>query len=497
MRHAILSPLSLRNACLLIFLLIAGCVEPDISPGAPSADPARVPHGEHVADEDLGEDPLMLALARQHPSFAGVFFEPGTGRLVVASTSTDASDATSVRQTVLTAVGTELGHPQTATGGELALNAVHRVFEYSFLELARHRARIRSHVFGVPGVQSLSVDEQHNRIKVGLSDPSARDSVEQIATDLAIPIQMLSFAHELPVHELYGTSLPPFVGNLQDSTLPGPPTLRDSITVPDNRLRGGYKIQIKGGAGSICTLGFTAAQNHKVNLQRFVTNSHCSLRPHEKDNGIWHQPAVRSEFSKIGSELTDQSPHSCKGGFKNCRHSDASLAITIFDDIQYDPPRPRHRFIALGEIGRTTERSDCVVCEAANTIDTINPVILIKGTRSSILVGETLDKVGQRTGWTYGNVSESCEDKRSKGSVWILCSGVIDFAAGKGDSGSPVFQYDSISGEANLVGMLWGGAEFRGTLAAVGVISPFGQIKKDLGEFLKVCKSVQFCENPI
>ena len=81
------------------------------------ADPARVPHGEHLADEDLGEDPLMLALARQHPSFAGVFFEPGTGRLVVA-TSTDARDA-AVRQTVLTAVGTELGHPQTAADGAL------------------------------------------------------------------------------------------------------------------------------------------------------------------------------------------------------------------------------------------------------------------------------------------------------------------------------------------------------------------------------------------
>ena len=499
MRHAILSPLSLRNACLLIFLLIAGCVEPDISPGAPSADPARVPHGEHPADEELGEDPLMLALARQNPSFAGVFFEPGTSRLVVASTSTDARNVAALRQTVLTAVGTELGHPQTADGG-LALNAVHRVFEYSFLELARLRARIRSHVLGIPEVQSLSVDEQHNRIKIGLSDPFARAKIEQIATDLAIPIQMLSFAHASPGQPLYGTSRPPFVGTPQDSTLPGPPTLRDSITVPDNMLRGGYMIEVddKYQDNRFCTLGFTASQRHVVNYGRFVTNSHCSLLPHEKDNGIWHQPEVRSEFSQVGYEIRDRRTHRCKvlsGKIRiwaDCRHSDAALAFPILGPTD----EPIRRNFARGEIGRTTERSDCEACEAEITIDTVTPVIRIKGTRTSILVGETLDKVGQRTGWTYGTVLETCVDKPDSDDpntrVFILCTGVISFAVGRGDSGSPVFQYlgstETTQDFANLVGILWGGNDFRTRyLAAKGLISPFHKIEEDLGWLFSVC----------
>ena len=276
-----------RAAHLPLLLLIAGCVEPEISPRAPSPDPASLPYGEHPADDDLGEDPHMLALARQHPSFAGVFLESGTGRLVVASTSTDAKDAAAVRQTVLTTVGTEIAH-SPAAADELARNAVHRIVEYSFLELARHRARIRSHVFGTPGVQSLSVDEEHNRIKVGLSSPSARGRVKQIATDLAIPIQMLSFAHASPVQQLYGTSrsVP------SRPRMSSGPTLQDVISEPDDRLRGGYRIQAEG-AADVCTLGFTAAVDRHTPggyPSYFVTASHCSLWKFQLDHGYWNQP---------------------------------------------------------------------------------------------------------------------------------------------------------------------------------------------------------------
>ena len=448
----------------------------------------------------------MLALARQHPSFAGVFFEPGTGRLVVASTSTDASDATSVRQTVLTAVGTELGHPQTAAGGELALNAVHRIFEYSFLELARHRARIRSHIFGIPGVQSLSVDEEHNRIKVGLLDPSARDRVEELAIDLAIPIQMLSFAQASPVHPMYGTSR---------STPPRPrtssgPTLRDVISVPDDKLRGGYMIQAERTSGT-CTLGFTAVgplmKGAETAPRYFVTNSHCSRRWFRLDSGYWNQPDNKRGPERdppkhdyfprgVGRESIDPRPRGCviDGRSRSCRWSDASLVKTYFSDIA-NPPLPR--LIALGEIGRTKERSNCSFCEASITIDTINPTISIVATRNSIIDNEELDKIGQRTGWIYGDVEDTCVNLPYT-DVVIRCTAKIRFPIGGGDSGSPVFQYDSISGEARLVGIVWGGEEIDLSVdrARVGLISPFGQIKKDLGEFLNVCNYMPTCEGP-
>ena len=443
----------------------------------------------------------MLALARQHPSFAGVFFEPGTGRLVVASTSTDASDATAVRQTALTAVGTELGHPQTATGGELALTAVHRVFEYSFLELARHRARIRSHIFGIPGVQSLSVDEEHNRIKVGLLDPSARDRVEELAIDLAIPIQMLSFAQASPVHPMYGTSR---------STPPRPrtssgPTLQDVISEPDDRLRGGYMVQAEGTSGT-CTLGFTAVglPTNVITPTFFVTNSHCSRDSFDLDSGYWNQPDNKRGPERdppkhdyfprgVGREAIDPDPSGCEidGRESLCRHSDASLVRTYPIHDVGDPPLPR--LIALGEIGRTTERSNCSFCEAPITIDTINPTISIVATRTSIIMHEKLDKIGQVTGWIYGRVQDTYVDFDTYTGVVILGTAKIRFPIGGGDSGSPVFQYDTTSnpeGVARLVGIVVGAEDIDTNLnrARFGFVSPFGRIKQDLGEFLRVCK---------
>ncbi len=439
-----------------------------------------------------------------------MFFEPGTGRLVVASTPTDASDAAAVRQTVLTVVSTELGHPQTAADGGLALNAVQRTFEYSFLELARHRARIRPQVFGIPGVQSLSVDEQHNRIKIGLLDPSARDRVEQLATNLAIPIQMLSFAHESPAVPLVGTSR----STLSRPAMSSGPTLRGVISAPDDRLRGGYMVQAEG--TGTCTLGFTAADVYVEGMivvpTYFVSASHCSKVRFSLDTGYWHQPDTLPRPVPeppegprgVGQEVRDPEVHFCyirNEGLRSCRHSDATLVSTYVTDIA-DPPMPRR--IALGEIGRTTERSNCSSSEAPITIDTVNPVISIVGTRSMIVDGEELDKVGQRTGWTYGNVEETCEDKRQTGGTWILCSGQIRFAVGGGDSGSPVFQYagsiDSTEGTANLVGILWGGEEQPNRterLFRTGWISNWGKIKTDLGEFLLVCDYVEPCEVPM
>ena len=502
-----------RNACLPLFLLIAGCIEPEVSPRAPSPDPASLPYGEQPADDDLGEDPHMLALARQHPSFAGMFFEPGTDRLVVASTSTDARDAAALRQTVLTAVATELGHPQTAADGGFDLDAVHRTFEYSFLELARHRARIRPQVLGIPGVQSLSVDEQHNRIKIGLSDPSARVKVEQLATDLAIPIQMLSFAHASPAVPLVGTSR----STLSRPAMSSGPTLRGVISAPDDRLRGGYMVQAEGGPGT-CTLGFTAAVKRLTPggyPSYFVSASHCSKVRFSLDTGYWHQPDTLPRPVAeppedpyppgVGQETKDPEVHFCyirNEGLRSCRHSDASLVQTYFRYDYGDFPPPR--LIALGELGRTTERSNCASCEAPITIDTASPTISIVGTRSMIVDGEELDKVGQRTGWTYGNVEETCEDKQQTGGTWILCSGQIRFAVGGGDSGSPVFQYvgsiDSTEGSANLVGILWGGEEQPNRterLFRTGWISNWGKIKTDLGEFLLVCDYVEPCEVPM
>ena len=377
--------------------------------------------------------------------------------------------------------------------------AVHRVFEYSFLELARHRARIRPQVFGIPGVQSLSVDEQHNRIKIGLSDPSARVNVERLATDLAIPLQMLSFAQASPAEPMYGTSR---------STRPRPrassvPTLQDVISVPDDRLRGGYMVQAEHTTGT-CTLGFTATvmrKNPMVQLADtyFVAASHCSWHPFFLDRGYWNQPDnargperedPRHDYFPrgVGREAIDPNPVPCyvDGGWHKC-HSDASLVQTYYIP-DYVLPGDEHqipRLIALGEIGRTKKRSNCGLCpDPVIAVDTVNPVIHIVSTKSNIVVGGILDKVGQTTGWTHGSVLDTCEDfNTQRFGVYIRCAIEAYVTHGGGDSGAPVFEYDTTSGTASLVGTLVGSRviDTHANRARIGIISKLRQIKNDFG----------------
>ena len=155
------------------------------------------------------------------------------------------------------------------------------------------------------------------------------------------------------------------------------------------------------------------------------------------------------------------------------------------------------RGVAIGDIGRTTERSSCRSCEISVAIDTVNPVIRIVATRDYIIVGEELDKVGVRTGWTYGDVEETCVDYDNWWDrVRMLCNGKIRLKAGNNDSGAPVFQYDSIAGSARLVGILWGKE------IGVALISNFGNIKHDLiggigfpGGGLLVCDLLKRCDD--
>jgi len=49
-----------------------------------------------------------------------------------------------------------------------------------------------------------------------------------------------------------------------------------------------------------------------------------------------------------------------------------------------------------------------------------------------------------------------CKDKRQEGGVYVLCSDMIDFKVRDGDSGAPVFLYNSSDGTAELRGVVWG-----------------------------------------
>ena len=254
------------------------------------------------------------------------------------------------------------------------------------------------------------------------------------------------------------------------------PTLRHRISVPDSSLRAGYQITANG--GGTCTLGFTAiARGEPV----FVSNSHCSRDAWSLDHGSWGQPYTSPP---VGVEIRDPGrrlclefnpavplPFSLPPFIPHpCRDADAAL-------IRVHAAAPD---IALGQIARTTDRSNCEDCSMPLDIDEDNSTIEITSFQGFNVLWETLHKIGRTTGWTYGYVVQTCVDWFS-GTFpfdWavINCNDVIDYSRGPGDSGSPVFAYND--GTAQLRGIHWG---YIPAPWNDGVMSDLVQIGQDLG----------------
>jgi hypothetical protein len=70
------------------------------------------------------------------------------------------------------------------------------------------------------------------------------------------------------------------------------------------------------------------------------------------------------------------------------------------------------------------------------TIDAQRPFWSIVRTRTTMVVGDLVSKIGIATGWTQGLVRQVC--MTTKTGVAHLCQAYSDFQADVGDSGSPV-----------------------------------------------------------
>ena len=123
--------------------------------------------------------------------------EPGGEQLVIAMTEANLAGFPPARQAVLSHLAADV------SGASMAdiphIDFVERVGESSFIELARHRARLRPALFGIPEVVSLGVDEEFNRISIGLEDLSARTAVLGAAVELAVPAEILFFSKASPI----------------------------------------------------------------------------------------------------------------------------------------------------------------------------------------------------------------------------------------------------------------------------------------------------------
>lgn len=222
--------------------------------------------------------------------------------------------------------------------------------------------------------------------------------------------------------------------------------------------RGGLQIHF---SGFLCTLGFNV--DHSGG-RSFITNSHCTSTQGGTEGTLYYQPISSVDNTVIGTEAHD--PQYFTGGIcspgKKCRYSDAAR-VAYSGSVASD----------RGVIAKTSgPNSGSLEVTGAFTVTGQN--------NNSTSFSGTVNKVGRTTGWTQGNVSNSCVTVNVSGSnVQQLCQALVQKSGTVlvqgGDSGSPVF---TLSGDnATLIGILWGGS----SSGELFVFSPLKSIQDELG----------------
>jgi hypothetical protein len=325
--------------------------------------------------------------------------------------------------------------------------------EYPFALLAAYRTMLRPSIFEIQGVVGIGVKESQNRVQVLVESEDTRPLVLDLMGQLEIP----PAAVLMPV-----VPGPQFLADRVDNSGVDNRALRSALTLqgdePDGEIQSGWQTRVAG-VGS-CSLGITALDPSNNYSEVFVTNSHCTTTVPGPDGSTVYQATLAG--TAVGVEIDDPTS-TCGSG---CRQADAAL-------VRADVP------MKFETVARTTTRSNCDQCNAGLVVDTANPSIPVTGEKSHNIENEELHKVGRSTGWTYGNVEDTCNDYNVAGFTQE-CSDRVDFSAQGGDSGAAFFRWTS-SGNAEIRGVVfgWQGWPFNDAL-----VSDLHQIELDLGDIV-------------
>lgn len=398
----------------------------------PSAHTLERTRAEHRAGESA-----LHALSERIPGFAGIGFVKPSEVLVRIAGRYDAAHTQEIVRTFLT---------QSRLTRDLAVLIRIEAATYSFLKLAEWRDAIADILYSMDGWRSLDLDELRNRIVIGMASPSHFEDARRILRAFAIPddAYLIIEDHGIVLNATLESRLRP--------------------------LRGGIQI-----APGECTLGVIALWGADTVA---LVNSHCSARHWGLDDPFaWLRQPSDGPF--WGIEMWDTPGYVCGPmNMDRCRRADVAV-FPIDVDVALGESR-----VAFGQLARPTSRrpgSDGAT-GGGWVIDEGNP-LLITGTLDAIIQGQTLDKIGWKTGWTFGQVTQTCYNSHIEdlpfpnGHRVFVCQGVAAYNSDRGDSGAPVFLNNGTS--AVLAGLNHSskGGDPTGTLA---VFSPVSQLRSEL-----------------
>jgi hypothetical protein len=349
-----------------------------------------------VGERSRTLDERFAEVAARVPTFGGMYLQGET--LVVYMTNP------SHRAAAIAAIQAVFGADRIPAAGVQVLPA-----RYGFAQLAAWHARMGS-LFSLPGVALTDIDERANALKVGVTGAAAVTMAELHLSRLGIPQDAVNIV-----------PMAPFVPTA---------TLRDRIRPIEGGIQIGFSL-------FLCTLGFNGVRS---GVSGFVVNSHCTDIQGGVEGTQHYQPRVQTG-NLIGTEIADPTydPMKCPIEFagRMCRYSDSAYS-------QRDGAITADQ----GFIART---------DGVNTGSlTISGQFRIASEGPSA-AGATVNKVGRTTGWTQGQVTDTCVNVIVLGTLIVqLCQDIVSAGVGSGDSGSPVFAITS-GNDVQLRGILWGG----------------------------------------
>lgn len=432
--------LSLAGVAVVLF---SGC---DRDP--PTADPSRlttetemVGHQPQITWRDIlvpahSIDAVFLEINQAVPGFSGLVLADGSPTVLVTHEA-----AFEPARSLLSPLLEARQHPIGA--------AEVRVVEYEWWRLSMWRAELLD-LLTREDVLWTDVNELSNRVEFGLV-PGGDDASllrEVVARDVPSEAVIVTFV---------------------EPDLDGNASLFGRHRPPPGGLRINEPNSSQGPGG--CTLGFNLVVN---TAPMFMTASHCTDSVFSTSGTQFYQSTWGEAEHLVGVENWDPAPfhwedqsfegHVCDtAGGTWCRWSDAA-------QIAYEDSVPSAQGLLVRTESADRWEGSTVIADS----------FVIVGKEYTLVMGDTVHKVGATTGWTYGDVDQTCVHRSSGANpdVLILCQHRVSSGVSWGDSGAPVFVVSN-GNEARLAGMLWRGEPMGTSEGARYVFAPIGNIEDD------------------
>jgi hypothetical protein len=346
-----------------------------------------------------------------------------TGALVLNLTA--AGDRDSVKAAAQSVPGPRLWRSRLGTSA--APVARFRTVQYDFPTLVTwEEALLRSGA--LPGLTTLDVDEVENRLRLGVQDFAAASAVARRLAAAGIP-------EAAAIVEVVGRAVTQVTVSSEFRPVPG-------------------AVQVEEGYyGRVGTVNVNANADFGPG---FITSSHGTWRYGGTLDGTpFCQPSCGDVIAREagdGDLLPPGSLNCPVDSVVGCRYSDAAFIV--------------YTGAVSGQHG-TIVRTQGI---GSRDVDQNHPRFLLnEPPLGFLMVGDVVNKIGMHTGWTQGQVTNTCTRVittiLSEGQYrryGLLCQQVATYGSDTGDSGAPVFAWDGLSAYVDLWGIHTGALQSGG-----------------------------------